>query len=43
MKGEKACSFIKKETQAKGFSFEFCKIFKKTFFKEHLLATASQQ
>ena len=43
MKGKKACNFIKKETQAKGFSCEFCKIFKNTFFKEHLPATASQQ
>ena len=30
-----------KETLAQVFSFEFCKIFKTTFFVEHLLMTAS--
>ena len=33
--------FIKKETLAKVFSCEFCKIFKNTFFIEHLRASAS--
>ena len=36
-----ACSFIKKETLAQVFSYEFCEIFKNTFFVEHLRATAS--
>ena len=36
-----ACNFIKKETQAQGFSCEFCEISKKTFFIEHLWTTAS--
>ena len=36
-----ACNFIKKETLAEVFSFEFCEIFKNTFFTEHLRATAS--
>ena len=36
-----ACNFIKKETLAQVFSCEFCDIFKKTFFTEHLWATAS--
>ena len=36
-----ACNFIKKETLAQVFSCEFCKIFKNTFFTEHILATAS--
>ena len=31
-----ACNFIKKETLAQVFSCEFCKIFKNTFFTEHL-------
>ena len=30
------CDFIKQETLAQGFSFEFCEIFKSTFFIEHL-------
>ena len=34
-------NFIKKETLAQGFSCEFCKIFKDTFFTEHLWVTAS--
>ena len=36
-----ACNFIKKGTLAQVLSCEFCKIFKKTFFKEHLWANAS--
>ena len=35
------CNFIKKETLAKGFSCEFCKISKNSFFTEHLWMTAS--
>ena len=35
--------YIKKETLAQMFSFEFCKIFKNTFFKEHLWTTASEK
>ena len=31
-----ACNFIKKETVAQVFSCEFYKIFKNTFFTEHL-------
>ena len=34
-------NFIKKETLAQLFSWEFCKISKNTFFVEHLRATAS--
>ena len=34
--------FIKKETRAQVFSFEFCKISKNLFFTEHLWATASK-
>ena len=37
---ENTCT-IKKETLAQVFSFEFCKIFKNTFFTEHLRTTAS--
>ena len=36
-----ACNFIKKETLAQVFSFEFCEFSKNTFFTEHLWATAS--
>ena len=36
-----ACNFIKKQTLAQTFSFEFCKIFKNAFFTEHLWAIAS--
>ena len=36
-----ACNFIKIETLARGFSGEFCKFFKNTFFTEHLWATTS--
>ena len=39
--GLEACSFIKKETLAQIFSCKFCKIFKKTFFTEHLRTTTS--
>ena len=35
------CIFIKKETLAQVFSYEFCKIFKNTFFTEHFRTTAS--
>ena len=34
-------SFIKKETLAQVFSFEFCEISRNSFFTEHLRATAS--
>ena len=36
-----ACNFIKKETLAQVFSYEFCEISKNTFFTEHLRTTAS--
>ena len=36
-----ACNFIKKETQAKVFSCEFCKISKTIFFTEHLRVATS--
>ena len=36
-----ACNFIKKETLAQAFYCECCKIFKNTFFTEHLRVTAS--
>ena len=36
-----ACNFIKKETLARVFSFDFCEISKNTFFTEHLRATTS--
>ena len=36
------CNFIKKETPAKMFSYEFCGISKNTFFTEHLWTTASE-
>ena len=35
------CNFIKKETLAQIFSYEFCEISKNTYFTEHLWATAS--
>ena len=40
---ENACAtiFIKKETLAQVFSYEFCEISKNTFFTENLRATAS--
>ena len=37
-----AGNFIKKETLVQVFSCEFSKIFKNTFFTEHLRATASK-
>ena len=37
----KACNFIKQETLAQVFSYEFCEISKNTFFIEHLWTTAS--
>ena len=36
-----ACNFIKKRLQ-QVFSFEICKIFKNTYFEEHLQTTASE-
>ena len=36
-----ACKFVKKETPILGFFFDFCEIFKDTFFTEHLLVAAS--
>ena len=36
-----SCNFIKKETLAQVCSCKFCKIFKNTFFTEHLRMTAS--
>ena len=36
-------TLLKKETLAQVFSYEFCEIFKNTFFTEHLWATASDQ
>ena len=36
------CNFIKKENLVQVFSCEFCKIFKKAFFTEHLRMTASE-
>ena len=35
------CNFIKKEILTQEFSSEFCKMFKNTFFTEHLSMTAS--
>ena len=32
-----SCNFIKKETETQIFFFEFCKVFKNTFFIEHIL------
>ena len=36
-----ASNFIKKETRSQVFSCEFCEIFKKTYFKEHLQTATS--
>ena len=36
-----SCNFIKKETLAQGFSCEFCKIFKNTFFYRATLVVVS--
>ena len=38
---EEACNFVKKETLAQVFSYEFCEISKNTFPTEHLWTTAS--
>ena len=35
------CNFIKKETLTQVFSCEFCEIYKNTFSREQLWATAS--
>ena len=35
------CNFIKRETLAQLFSYEFCEIFKNNFFTEQLRVTAS--
>ena len=35
------CNFIKKETQTRTFSFEFCKTSQNTFFTEHFRVAAS--
>ena len=35
------CNFIKNETLTQVSSYEFCKIFENTFFKEHLWTTTS--
>ena len=40
-KKPEACNFIKKDTLAQLFSWEFCEISKNTFFTEHLWTTAS--
>ena len=42
MPESEACNFIKKETLAQVFSWEFCEISKNTFFIEHLRANASE-
>ena len=39
--GGGACNFIKQETLAQVFSYEFCEISKNTFFTEHAWVTAS--
>ena len=36
-----SCNFLKKETLAQIFSYEFCKIFKNTYFIENLQTAAS--
>ena len=36
-----ACKFVKKGTPIQGFFYDFCEIFKDTFFTEHLLVAAS--
>ena len=33
--------FIKKETSAQEFSYEFCKVFKNTYFVEHMWSADS--
>ena len=39
--GLQACDFIKKGTPRQVFSYEIFKIFKNTYFEEHLRTTAS--
>ena len=39
--GLKACNFIKKDTSTQVFSSEYCEIFKKSYFQEHLRTAAS--
>ena len=39
----RACNFIKKETLTQVFSCEFCEIFKKTIFTEHMRTAASER
>ena len=36
-----ACNFIKKRLQHRCFACEYCKIFEKTYFEEHLQTAAS--
>ena len=38
--GSEICNFIKKEIPTQLFPFEFCKIFKNTFFTNHLWVIA---
>ena len=40
-KGLRPATLLKKETLAQVFSYEFCEIFRNTFFTEHLWTTAS--
>ena len=42
LQNSQACNFIKKETLAQVFSYEFCEISNNIFFTEHLWATASK-
>ena len=37
-----AGNFVKKETLTQVFSYEFCEVFRNTFFTEHLWTTASE-
>ena len=39
---QQPATLLKKKTLAQGFSYEFCEIFKDSFFIEHLRATASK-
>ena len=39
--GLPVCKFIKKETPIQVFSCDYCKVFKKTYFEEHLRTAAS--
>ena len=38
-----ACKFIKKQIPTQVLSFEFCEIFRNTFFAEHIRTTASEK